>query len=123
MLDYAQPNFRGQRLIIDQKCKEIIDRNKDNNSTHFNFSILFAKYKSEKLEIRHVPSCYENNQFPSLASTKLLFFVEVHVKQVSIPPTISRVDDYNILFPSYEEGKMDVERGFYDTNNQLKSKL
>ena len=35
MLDYAQPNFRRQRLSTHQKCKEIIDRNKDNNSTRF----------------------------------------------------------------------------------------
>ena len=29
-------------------------RNKDNNLTYFTFSVLFAKYKREEVEIRHV---------------------------------------------------------------------
>ena len=72
------------------------------------------------MEIRHVPYYYEKNQLPSLASTQLVFFDEVHVKQVSRPPTTSRVNDYNVLFPRNEEGKVDVERGVYETNNQPK---
>ena len=55
-----------------------------------------------------------------MASTQLVFFDEFHVKQVSGTPTTSQVNDYNVLFPRYEEGKVDVERGAYDTNNQPK---
>ena len=72
------------------------------------------------MKIRHVTSCYVKNKFPSLTSTQLLFSGEVHVKQVSGPPTTSQVKNYNVLFTRYEEGKMDLERGVYDTNNQLK---
>ena len=64
------------------------------------------------MEIRHVPSCYEKNQFPSFTSTKLLFFGKVQVKQVSRPPTTSLVNDDIVLFPRYEEDKVDVERVF-----------
>ena len=97
-----------------------MDRNKDNNSTHFTFSIFFANNEREEMEIRHVPSCYEKNQFPSLTSTQLVFFDEVHIKKVSGLPTTSRVNDYNVLFPRNEEGKMDLGRGVYETNNQPK---
>ena len=75
-----------------------MDRNKDSNSTHFTFSILFDKYKTEEIEIRHVLSCYEKHQLPSLTSTQLVLFDEVHVKQFGRPPTTSRVNDYNVLF-------------------------
>ena len=93
-------------------------RNKDNNSNFFTFSILFAKYKREEVEIRHVPSCYSKNQLPSLTSTQLVFFDKVHVKQVCGPPSISRVNACNVLFPRNEEGKVDVKIGVYETNNQ-----
>ena len=98
----------------------MVYRNKDNNSTYFTFSILFAKYKREEVEIRHVPSCYEKNQLPSLTSTQLVFFDEVHAKQVSGPHTTSRLNEYNVLFPKNEEGKVDVKRGVYERNNQPK---
>ena len=81
------------------KFRKTLDRNKDNNSTYFNFSVLFAKYKRDEVEIRHAPSCYEKNQLPSLKSTQFLLFDEVHVKQVSGPHTTSRVNEYNFLFP------------------------
>ena len=97
-----------------------MDKNKDNNSTHFTFSILFTKQKREETEIRHVLSCYEKNQLPSLTSTQLVLFDEVQVKQVGRPPTTSRVNDYNVLFPRDEQEKLDVEKGVYDTNNQPK---
>ena len=74
----------------------------------------------EDTEIRHVPSCYDKNQLPSWTSTQLVLFYKVHVKQVSGPPTTSQVNDYNFLFPRNEEGKVDVKRGVYDTNNQSK---
>ena len=70
--------------------------------------------------IRHVPSCYDKYQIPSLTSTQLVFFDEVHVKQVCGPPTTSRVNEHNIVFPINKEGDVDVERGIYDTNNQPK---
>ena len=72
------------------------------------------------MEIRHVPSCYEKNHLPSLTSTELVFFEEVHVKQVSGPPTTSRVNECNVLFPRNEERKVDVKIGVYETNNQRK---
>ena len=70
--------------------------------------------------IRQVPSCYEKKQIPSLTSTQLVFFDEVHVKQFRRTPTTIRLNDYNVLFPRNEEGKLDVGIGFYETNNQPK---
>ena len=72
------------------------------------------------MEIRHVSSCYEKNQLPSLKSTQILLFDEFHVKQVSGPHTTSRVNEYNVLFPRNEEGEVDVERGVYNKKNQPK---
>ena len=71
------------------------------------------------MEIRHVPSCYDKSQIPSLTSTQLVLFDEVHVKQVFRPPSTSRSNEFNILFPRNEEGEVNVERGVYDTKNQL----
>ena len=70
--------------------------------------------------IRHVPSCYDKNQLPSLTSTQLVLFEEVHVRQVCRPPTTSRVNECNVLFPRNEEGKVDVKIGVYETDNQPK---
>ena len=72
------------------------------------------------MEIRHAPSCYEKKQLPSLTSTQLVFFDEVHVKQICGPPSTSRVNGCNVLFPKNEEGNVDVKRGVYETNNQPK---
>ena len=72
------------------------------------------------MEIRRVPSCYNKNQFPLLISTLIVLFDEVHVKQVSIPPTKSRVNDSNVLFPRNEECKVDMGRGVYEMSNQPK---
>ena len=72
------------------------------------------------MEIRHIASCCDKNQLPSLTSTQLVFFDDVHVKQVIRPPTTSWVNDYNVYFPRNEEGKVDVVRGVYETNNQTK---
>ena len=69
------------------------------------------------MEIRHVPSCYDKNQLPSFTSTKLILFDEVDVKQVCGPPTTSRVNECNVVFPRNEEGKVDVKRGVYETKN------
>ena len=66
------------------------------------------------------PSSRPHYKLPSLTSTQLLLLDEVHVKQVSGPPTKSQVNDYNVLFPRGEEGKVYVVRGVYDTNNKLK---
>ena len=72
------------------------------------------------MEIRHVPSCYDKTQLPSLTSTQLVFFDEVHVKQVCGRPSTSLPNQCNIVFPRNKEGEVDVERGVYNTNNQLK---
>ena len=53
-----------------------------------------------------------------MTSNKLLLFDEVHVKQVIGPLTTSQVNYYNVLFPIYEEGKVDLGRGVYETNNE-----
>ena len=80
-------------------------RNKDNNSTYFTFSILFAKYKRKEVEIRHVPSCYDKSQSPSLTSTQLVLFDRVHVKQVCGPPSTSRSNECNIFFQEMKKGE------------------
>ena len=67
-----------------------------------------------------MPSCYNKNQLPLLTSTQLVFFGKVHVKRVRGTPTTSQVNYYNVLFPIYEEGKVDMGRGVYDMNNQPK---
>ena len=72
------------------------------------------------MEIRQVPSCYDKNHLPALTSTQLLLFHEVYVKQVSGPTTTSWGNECNVLFPINEEGKLDVKRGVYETNNQPK---
>ena len=72
------------------------------------------------MEIRHVPSCYDKNQLPSLASTRLVFFDKVPFKQVCGQPSTSPGNECNIVFPRNEEGKVDVKRGIYNTNNQPK---
>ena len=72
------------------------------------------------MEIRHVPSCYYKTQLPSLTSTHIVFFNEVHVTQVCGPPATSLSNECNIVFPRNEEGEVDVERGDYNTNNQSK---
>ena len=53
-----------------------------------------------------------------MTSTQLVLFEEVHVKQVIGPPTISWVNDYNVLLPRNEKRKVDVGRGVYETDNQ-----
>ena len=72
------------------------------------------------MEIGDVPSCYNKNQIPSLTSTWLVFFEGIHVKQVNRPPTTSRLNEYNVVFPRNEEGRVDVKIAVYETNNQLK---
>ena len=72
------------------------------------------------MEIRNVQDCYDKNQLPPLTSTQPVLFDKVHVKQVCGPPTKSRVDECNVLFPINEEGKVDVKIGVYETNNQPK---
>ena len=72
------------------------------------------------MKIRHAPSCYDKNQLPSLTPTQLALFDKFHVKQVRRLPTTSRVNDYNVLFPRNEEGKVEVGRGVYEANNQPK---
>ena len=66
------------------------------------------------------PSCYDKEQLPYLTSTKLVFFDEFHIQQVSGPPVTSKVNEHNIKFPRDEEGDIDVKNDKYDTNNQTK---
>ena len=92
-------NFQRINSKYISKLPKHLYRNKDNNSNYFTFSVLFAKYKREEVEIRHVPSYYEKNQLPSLTSTQLLLFDKVHVKQVCGPPSTSWGGECNVLFP------------------------
>ena len=57
-------NFQRIKSKYISKLRKMLYRNKDNNSTYFTFSILFAKYKREEVEIRHVPSCYDKKRLP-----------------------------------------------------------
>ena len=82
---------------------------------------MFVIYKREEAEIRHELSWYDKEQLPSLTSTKLVFFNEVHIQQVSGLPVTSKVNDQNIWFPRDEERNIDVKTGKYDTNNQPKN--
>ena len=91
--------------------------------TYFTFSILFAKYKMEEVEIRHVQSCYDKTQLPSLTSTQIVLFNEVNVKNFCGPPATSLSNDCNIVFPRNEEGEVDVERGVYNTKSTEESNL
>ena len=72
------------------------------------------------MEIRHELSWYDKEQLPSLTSTQLVFFDEIHVQQVCGPPVTSKVNEHNIRFPRDEEGNVDVKNGQYCTNNQPK---
>ena len=93
---------------------------KYNKLTHFTFSILFVIYKSEEAEIRHEPSWQDKEQLPSLTSTKIVFFDEVHVQQVSGPNVTRRLNEDNIRFPRDEEWNIDVKNSKYYTKNQPK---
>ena len=55
-----------------------------------------------------------------MTSTRLVLFDWIHIKQVIGPPTTSWINEYNVLFPRYEEEKVDVEIGVYEMNNQHK---
>ena len=70
--------------------------------------------------MRPVPSWYYKEQLPSLKSTQIVFFDELHIQKVSEPPTASKYNKQNIRFPRYEYGNIDVKRGKYETNNQPK---
>ena len=74
----------------------------------------------EEVEIRHEPSWYGKEKIPSLTSTQLLFFDEIHVQHFCGPPVTSKVNEHNIRFPRDEEGNVDIKNGQYGTNNQPK---
>ena len=76
--------------------------------------------KGEEVEIMHVISCYDKSQLPSLTSTQLVLFDEVHVKQVCGSPSTSLPNQCNIVFPRNKEGEVDMERVVYNTKNQHK---
>ena len=115
MVDHAQQTSRGER--VSAKNNEV---NKDNSLTHFTFSVFFVYYKRGEVEIRHEPSWYDKEELPSLTSTQLVFFDEIHIRQICGPPVTSSVNEHNIQFPRDEEGNVDVKNGQYETNNQPK---
>ena len=55
-----------------------------------------------------------------MTSTQLVLFGEVQFKKIWGPPTTSRLNECNALFPRNEEGEVNVKRGVYETNNQPK---
>ena len=72
------------------------------------------------MEIRHEPSWYDKEQLPSLTSTQLVFFDEIHIQQMCGPPVTSKMNEHKIRFPRDEEGNVDVKNVQYGTNNQPK---
>ena len=44
--------------------------------------------------------------------------MESTLQNISGPPTTSRLNEYNILFPRDKYGKVDVENDIYDKENQ-----
>ena len=60
------------------------------------------------VEIIHEPSWYDKEQLPSMKSTQLVLFDEVHIQQISGPPVTRKVNKHNIQFPGDEEGNVDV---------------
>ena len=82
---------------------------------------MFDNYKREEEGISHVPYCFFKTQLSSLTSTQLIFFDEFYIKQVRGLLTTIPLNDYNVLLPREWQGKVDVERGFYDTKYQSKS--
>ena len=76
--------------------------NKDNSLTNFTFSVLFFYYKREEVELRHEPSWYDKEELPSLTSTQLVFFDEIHIQKYFGPPVTSSVNEHNIWFPRDE---------------------
>ena len=74
---------------------------------------MLVNYKREEAETRHAPSWYEKEQITYLTSTQLVFLDEVHIQQVSGPPTTSKFNEHNIRFPRDENGNINVKRGKY----------
>ena len=67
-----------------------------NTKTCFTFYVFFGLQKNEEVERRHVPSYYDKNQHYFLASTQLVFFDQIHIQQISGPPTTSQINEYNV---------------------------
>ena len=72
------------------------------------------------MEIRNEPYWYKKEQLPSLTSTQIVLFDEVHIKQVSGPPVTINLNKHTIRFSRDEEGTIDVKNGKYDTKKQPK---
>ena len=100
--------------------KQLNEVNEDNSLTRFTFSVLFVFYTREEVEIRHEFSWYNKEQLPSLTSTQLVFFDEIHIQKMCGPPVTSKVNEHKIRFPRDEEGNVDVKNGQYGTKNQPK---
>ena len=67
--------------------------------------------------ITHEPSWYDKEQLSYLTSAQLVFFDEVHIQQVSLPPVTRKVNEDNIRFLGDEEGNINVKTSKYDTKN------
>ena len=78
---------------------------------------MFAEYKREEVEIRHVPSCCDKTQLPSLTSTQLVFLDEVHFKQVCGPPSTSPSNDKIWLCESVGKLKVIGKQGKVKINH------
>ena len=111
-------DFHRRKSKWEIKCKDV---NKDNNLTNFTFSIFFVIYKREEAEISNEPSWYDKEQLPSMTSTHIFSFNEVHFQQVSGPHVTSKVNKHNIRFPRDEGGNIDVKTGKYDKKINKKS--
>ena len=85
--------------------------------TNFTLSVLLVICKRDEVEIRTEPYWYYKEQLPSMTSTQILFFDEVHISQVSGPPVTIKLSKQNIRFLRYEEGGVGVKNGKYDTKN------
>ena len=68
------------------------------------------------------PTMTKNN-FLLWHQTSLYFFNEIYIQRISGPPTTSRINFYIILFPREKDGKVYVENGIYDMNNQQKNQF
>ena len=111
-VDYAKNTSRWNK-VSKKRQKNV------KTKTHYNLSILFGLHKRGEVEIRHIPSCYEQINF-LLWHKPSLYFYETHIQLISDPTKTIRLNEYNVLFPRDKYGKVDVKNGICDMNNQQK---
>ena len=66
------------------------------------------------------PGTIKNNFFIWHLPNVFFFFNEVHIQQVSGPPTKDKCNEHNIRFTIDKDGNIGVKRDKYDTSNQPK---